>query len=115
MENVDRAQNSATYAAARAILKNAGYGLTETVLNASYCGVPQRRKRFFCIGAKGAGDKFLDSYIARNLSETEMMLREYFGATLDFEYYYRHPRNYSRRGIPGTPTTRGSSTARYAP
>jgi DNA (cytosine-5)-methyltransferase 1 len=111
MENVDRAQNSATYAAARAILKDAGYGLTEVVLNASYCGAPQRRKRFFCIGAQNAEDDFLNDYITQNLSKSEMTLREYFGASLDFEYYYRHPRNYNRRAIYSidepSPTVRG--------
>ena len=52
MENVDRAQKSNAYAEARAIFKQSGYGLTEIVLDASRCGVPQKRKRFFCIGIK---------------------------------------------------------------
>jgi len=99
MENVDRAQKSAAYVVARKIFKDAGYGLTEVVLNASLCGAPQRRKRFFCIGSIEAQDGFLDGYIRQNLSETEMTLRDYFGNSLDFEYYYRHPRNYSRRAI----------------
>jgi len=99
MENVDRAQKSASYQTARSILKNAGYGLTEVILNAAQCGVPQRRKRFFCFGAHGADDGFLQEYINSNLSEREMTLRDYFGQSLDFEYYYRHPRNYSRRAI----------------
>ena len=46
MENVDRAQKSNAYASARRILKDAGYGLTEIVLDASKCGAPQKRKRF---------------------------------------------------------------------
>ena len=40
-----------------------------------------------------------------------MTLRDYFGDSLGFEYYYRHPRNYSRRGIYSidepAPTMRG--------
>ena len=28
-----------------------------------------------------------------------MTMRDYFGDALGTEYYYRHPRNYSRRGI----------------
>ena len=111
MENVDRAQKSNAYSEARAILKAAGYGLTETVLDASLCGVPQKRKRFFCIGIKGAEDGFALDDITSRLSDHEMTLREYFGATLDFEYYYRHPRNYSRRAIfsidEPAPTMRG--------
>lgn len=111
MENVDRAQKSETYSAARTIFKNAGYGLTEVVLNASLCGVPQRRKRFFCIGSQGEKDGFLEDYMMQNLHLTEMTLRNYFGASLDFEHYYRHPRNYNRRAIYSidepSPTIRG--------
>jgi DNA (cytosine-5)-methyltransferase 1 len=111
MENVDRAQKSGAYAAARTIFKDAGYGLTEMVLDASYCGVPQKRKRFFCIGSLDANDGFLSDYITATLSETEMTLRDYFGDSLDFEFYYRHPRNYSRRAVYSidepSPTVRG--------
>ena len=40
-----------------------------------------------------------------------MTLRDYFGDSLGFEHYYRHPRNYSRRAIfsidEPAPTMRG--------
>jgi DNA (cytosine-5)-methyltransferase 1 len=111
MENVERAQKSNAYAAARGIFKRNGYGLTEVVLDASLCGVPQKRKRFFCIGSLGQEDGFLSGHIANQLSKRETTLRDYFGSSLDFEYYYRHPRNYSRRGIYSidepAPTVRG--------
>lgn len=111
MENVDRAQNSRAYASARTIFKNAEYGLTEIVLLASRCGVPQRRKRFFCIGVLGGQDGELADLLNADLSQREMTMRDYFGDTLDLEYYYRHPRNYSRRGIfsidEPAPTMRG--------
>jgi len=99
MENVDRAQKSKTYGVARDILKKAGYGLTEVILNASLCGVPQRRKRFFCFGSRNAEDGFLLDYIDSAMGKKEMTLKDYFGESLDIEYYYRHPRNYSRRAI----------------
>lgn len=99
MENVDRALKSEAYSTARVMLKNAGYGLTEMVLNAGLCGAPQRRKRFFCIGSMGSEDNFLTEYMIDNMSKTELTLRDYFGKSLDFEYYYRHPRNYCRRAI----------------
>ena len=111
MENVDRAQKSSAYIAARTILKNAGYGLTEVVLDASLCGVPQKRKRFFCIGSMGQDDDYLLDYINGQLNKKETTVRDYFGSTLDFEYYYRHPRNYSRRAVYSidepAPTIRG--------
>ena len=111
MENVARARNSNAYAEAREIFKNAGYGITERVLTASYCGVPQRRKRFFCIGVLGEKDGFLDDILTAHLSKKEMTVRDYLGDSLDTEYYYRHPRNYNRRAIYSidepAPTMRG--------
>src|SRR3989344_987088 len=59
MENVDRARASNSYRKAREILKKANYGLSEIVLDASFCGVPQKRKRFFCIGLMDEADGFL--------------------------------------------------------
>ncbi|QBC44588.1 DNA cytosine methyltransferase [Iodobacter fluviatilis] len=111
MENVDRAQNSSAYKEARDILKLAGYGLSENVLNASLCGVPQKRKRFFCIGKLGEIDGFMDDFLMSGLSEKAMTMRDYFGSELGLDHYYRHPRNYSRRGIfsmdEPAPTIRG--------
>ena len=102
MENVSRAQSSAAYNEARALFKAAGYGLTEQVLDASKCGVPQKRKRFFCIGALKEEDHFLDSYLAANQSVLPLTMRKYFSDNqyeLKFDYYYRHPRTYTRRAI----------------
>lgn len=111
MENVDRAQKSNAYAAARKTFKDAGYGLTEVVLDASKCGVPQKRKRFFCIGILNEKDGALVPYIDKNISKKSMTIRDYYGDSLDFTYYYRHPRNYNRRGIfsidEPAPTIRG--------
>lgn len=111
MENVDRAQKSKAFEKAENIFKNAGYGLTKIVLDASKCGVPQKRKRFFCIGALGKDDDFMKKNLESDLSQKSTTLRDYFGDTLDFEYYYRHPRNYNRRAIfsidEPAPTIRG--------
>lgn len=111
MENVDRTKNSRTYAQARAIFKEAGYGLTEIVLDASLCGVPQKRKRFFCIGLLDAEDDFLKSELESRLSSSPMTVRDYFGNKLGIKYYYRHPRNYNRRAVfsidEPAPTIRG--------
>lgn len=114
MENVERAASSNAYKKARKIFKDAGYGLTEKVLDASFCGVPQKRKRFFCIGYKNGSDSFLDGLLSTNQSVFPLTVREYFtqeNYNLSTEYYYRHPRSYKRRGIfsvdEPSPTIRG--------
>lgn len=111
MENVDRAEKSNSYARARELFKNAGYGLTEHVYDASLCGVPQKRKRFICVGHLNDNDGFLTGIINKNTSTKPMTVRDYFGDSLGIEYYYRHPRNYTRRAIfsidEPSPTIRG--------
>lgn len=111
MENVDRAEKSKAFECARSIFKYAGYGLTQMVLDASKCGVPQKRKRFFCIGALGKEDDFMRNILESGISKKSTTMRDYFGDTLDFEFYYRHPRNYNRRAVfsidEPAPTMRG--------
>ena len=111
MENVDRIMKSKTWGTAREILKSGGYGLTENILDASFCGCPQIRKRFFCIGLCDKDDDLLLPYIEKNISEKQMTVRDYFGKNIDTNYYYRHPRNYSRRAVysidEASPTIRG--------
>ena len=113
MENVPTAVGSNAYAYALDTFMRSGYGLTLAVLDASRCGVPQKRKRLFCIGIQGesnAPPKLLDILNVEKTSREdivyrskknapEMTLRDYFGDSLGFEYYYRHPRSYKRRGI----------------
>lgn len=111
MENVARIRNTRKLAIARSILQNAGYGLTECVLDASLCGVPQSRKRFFLIGRVGESHDFLLPFIKNGLSRKHLTLRDFLGDEMNFEYYYRHPRSYARRGIfsidEPSPTIRG--------
>lgn len=103
MENVPRSRSSETYIRAREILTTHGYNLFESVLDASLCGVPQRRKRFFSIawlsdnGRKDA--KCLQDYFSEALSQESLTVADYMGDEIDFIHYYRHPRNYSRRGV----------------
>jgi DNA (cytosine-5)-methyltransferase 1 len=111
MENVDRALKSNAYSEARQIFKSAGYGLTEVVLDASKCGVPQKRKRLFVIGSLNHHDNFLLDLLTKNQTPDRMTVRDYLGDSLYIEHYYRHPRNYNRRGIfsidEPAPTVRG--------
>jgi len=99
MENVPIIQKSALLDRAVEAFKSAGYGLTQKVLDASYCGVPQSRKRFFLIGHLGGKDGFLDRYLEENLADKPMTIYDYLGDTIDTEYYFRMPTNYSRRGV----------------
>lgn len=110
MENVARAQKSQVYQEARRLLKDASYGLTEVVLDASLYGVPQKRKRFFAIGGLTLQDGELTDAIEARESLIPLTIRK---AYPDFpvSHYYRHPRSYSRRAIfsidEPAPTIRG--------
>lgn len=111
MENVERARKSNAFAIARENFETAGYFLTAMVLDASLCGVPQKRKRFFVFGELNGATNHLLPYIIQNQSHKPMTLRDYFGDKLGFENYYRHPRSYKRRGVfsidEPSPTVRG--------
>ena len=99
IENVPRINKSKILRQAKIVLTNVGYGLSETILDASYCRVPQNRKRFFLIGHLNSSDDFLDSYLVKNQTSYSMTVFEHLGESLDTEFYYRHPRSYRRRGI----------------
>jgi DNA (cytosine-5)-methyltransferase 1 len=111
MENVDRILKTQKYKLVKAAFKKSSYGITEKVLDASLCGVPQKRKRYFMIGELEGIDDALLPYLEKALASKPMTLRDYFGNNLCVEYYYRHPRNYERRAIfsiyEPSPTIRG--------
>jgi DNA (cytosine-5)-methyltransferase 1 len=98
MENVQRARGSKAWETARELLKRAGYGLTEVVLNAAYYGVPQSRKRFIVVGRRGERDGFLEQALRKAASKQPMPLRELFGDRLG-DHFYSHPRAPDRRGV----------------
>ena len=99
MENVPEITKSQILQDVKMRFKEGGYGLTEKILDASYCGVPQSRKRFFLIGSLNGNDDFLQDELTKNLSDKPMTMRDYFGDSLGIDYYFRVPRSYSRRGI----------------
>lgn len=80
MENVEGALKTDTYKKARAIFRRSGYGLTEKVLDASYYGVPQARKRLIVIGRLSERDGFLESALNEAASPKRMTLRDAFGS-----------------------------------
>lgn len=119
MENVPRVRESKAYSKARELYLQSGYGLTEVVLDASKCGVPQRRKRFFCIGGLNEAPNFLLDDIFNASNGKECTVREYFqanGIELNIDAYYRHPTTYSRRAVFSVdevaPTVRGVNRPR---
>ena len=111
MENVSTITKTTKLEVARNLFKQSGYGLTQIVLNAALCGVPQRRKRFIMVGHLGEQDNFMLDFLQHRLAVKEMTVKEYFGDKLGIEYYYRHPRSYARRGVfsvnEPSPTIRG--------
>lgn len=111
MENVARIMKTQKLVEAKRIFKAAGYGLTYQVLDASLCGVPQKRKRFVMVGLLDAADGFLADTLQGNLAKQPMSVADYFGDKLGVKFYYRHPRSYVRRGVfsvdEPSPTIRG--------
>ncbi|MDQ7091040.1 MAG: DNA cytosine methyltransferase [Methylococcales bacterium] len=111
MENVERIKKSHILAEVIQQYEKAGYGLTSVILDASYCNTPQSRKRFFLIGALGQENNVLTPIFQKKLTNKRMTIRDYLGGSLGLKYYYRHPRNYNRRGIfsidEPSPTVRG--------
>ena len=99
MENVPEITKSTILRDIISRFKDAGYGLSSAVLDASLCGVPQQRKRYFLIGKKGEKDEFLAPYLTAHLASKPMTMYDYFGDSLGVEYYFRVPRSYNRRGV----------------
>lgn len=99
MENVYNIEKSPILPMAVEILHNAGYGITMQVLDASRCGVPQARHRFFMIGRLNEADGFLSKALIQGLSPQKMSVHDYLGDSLETEFYYMHPRTYLRRAV----------------
>jgi DNA (cytosine-5)-methyltransferase 1 len=99
MENVPRIMKSHLLGLVKEKARKSGYFLEEIVLDASLCGVPQARKRYFLIGTKWDTKHTLVSKLESRLSPRPLTVRDYFGDTLPFEHYFRVPRTYNRRGI----------------
>lgn len=112
MENVIQAARSTAWAEARTMLKRAGYGLSESRVTASFYGVAQARRRFFCIARLGERDGFLQSAVAEAASSRPMTLRDFFGPAAPDALYFPK-RTPDRRSIWGAdepaPTIRSSS------
>lgn len=98
-ENVYNIERFPTLPELKDILMNAGYGISTKVLDASLCGVPQKRKRFFLVGKLNAINGFFDDAFVANMSNAPMTVRDYLGDALQTQFYYMHPRSYNRRAV----------------
>lgn len=98
-ENVYNIERFPTLPQLKDILMNAGYGISTRVLDASLCGVPQKRKRFFLVGKLNAINGFFDDAFVANMSDAPMTVRDYLGDALQTQFYYMHPRSYNRRAV----------------
>lgn len=120
MENVAAAGGSRAYMSAKAVLARGGYSHVEVALDASRCGVPQRRRRLFLFawaGAGRAGERFLDRVHGAQTGQP-LTVRGYMGDELGVQHYFRPPTNYGCRGIFGVdepaPTIRGMNRPKPA-
>ncbi len=111
MENVEQIKKSQILSDVIKQFSQTGYGLSSVILDASFCGVPQSRTRFFLIGHLNDKHNQLTGIFKKNLSIKQMTIRDYLGDKLGVDLYYRHPRNYNRRGVftidEPSPTIRG--------
>jgi DNA (cytosine-5)-methyltransferase 1 len=99
LENVYNIQKSSVLPKAIQLLKSHNYGLSSRVLDASFLGVPQMRKRYFLIGKINSNDGFLDEYLDGDHTQKPMTIHDYFNTSLGLDYYYAHPRTYKRRAV----------------
>lgn len=111
MENVNLISKSTILDKAKSVFKKENYGLSEVILDASFYGVPQNRKRYFLVGELGGEDSAIEKYLLSGKSDKRMTIKDYLGNSLGVDFYYRHPRSYSRRAIfsidEPSPTVRG--------
>ncbi len=86
MENVGPAAKSRAWTEAREMLVRAGYGLTESKLDASFYGVPQARKRLFVIGRLGEQNGFLELALVAARSERQAVIGDFLDVPEGYVY-----------------------------
>lgn len=79
MESSPKARKSLAWSQARAVLKRAGYGLTETIVNACQYGSGQAGKRFIVIGRLNEADEFFADAIKDAANSTLTTVRDILG------------------------------------
>ncbi len=93
LENLEPAAVTDSYILACCILHDAGYGLSEAILDARYYGVPQTRRRLVLAGRLGGRDDELRDLLLAGRSNRPTTVREHCGDCLAVEYFYQTQRN----------------------
>lgn len=99
MENVYSIEGTAVLEEARTLFSESGYHLTSAVLDASFLGVPQARRRYFLVGSIEPIRVELLDYYNNSKSLERCTAWQHFGSALGTDFYYAHPRSYKRRAI----------------
>lgn len=81
MENVVQAATSQSWAEAKAMLKKAGYGISECRANFAHYGTPEARRRLIVVGRLGERDGFIEGAIADAAAEVPRTVRQAFSRT----------------------------------
>ena len=90
MENVPGIGRSDIFRRIKSTFKHGGYGLTETVLDASFYGVAQSRKRRFLIGCLGESDGWLLDHLHAAKSPKQMTVADVLGDEFGKLHYLCH-------------------------
>lgn len=97
-------------------LKDASYGLSINIIYMPDYAIPQERKRIIIIGKKGGSDDTFNHLLSAAKTPIKSIREFITKSGIDIglngkEHIYRHPRNYSRRGVYSVdelyPTVRG--------
>jgi DNA-cytosine methyltransferase len=86
MENVKGLRKSETFQRAVTIFRRAGYGLSETVVDASYFGTPQARERLILAGCLDESDGWFHAYLNQYKTSAPLTVADALGAEFGTAY-----------------------------
>ena len=113
MENVPNVSKSDAYARAMVVFRQAGYGITRRVLDASLYGAATARKRLIMVGCLGEEDDFLDEHLDAAAAKRQLTVRDVLGSRFGKKFGKRGKLYWFGAGGKGSQGTR--SVDRPAP
>ena len=99
MENVPRLRSFGMYRRIREVLRRAGYGLTEAVVDASWYGVGQARRRLLLCGCLGEDDGWLLDHIEAARQPRQTTVADVLGPDFGAIFFRRGHNDGERRSI----------------